>query len=721
MIRFGTSARFVFLLLAGLLSALGVLGVLGGYSVWQWDQIQIRSFAEVQNDYRPSDVWILDRMDRPIESLRLDKNYRSLDWVQLSEVSPAFIRLLLESEDRRFYDHWGVDFQAMGGALVQRLRYGSQRGASTLSMQTFRLLEKVLQNSTSRDLAMQKSSSGELVELKALVKWKQILGAFMLELKWTKAEILEAYVNLVPFRGEIVGLRAAALGYFSKGPKGLVDREAAFLAALIRSPNAEEALVVRRVCRALQKNSDCVGLSEFVKAHLGKPYIISRARELLPVFSAVLQKNVPAAADARPPNPASADAGVPPPAKSHLIKTTLDLDIQARTLATVREQLGSLRAQNVKDAAAIVLDTKSGEILAYVANGGPGFSSSAQVDGIQAKRQAGSTLKPFIYASGFDWNLLTPDTLIDDSPADITIATGKIYRPRNYDNQFRGAVTVADALGSSLNVPAVRSLQLIGLDRVYALLQNLGFADLEEQEFYGPALALGAVDVSLMELAKAYQKIALKDSVENQFKLETRKKIAAILSRSDHRRYTFGRAGILSLPFPAAVKTGTSKDMRDNWCLGWTDQYLVAVWVGNFQGEPMWNVSGVDGAAPIWRNLMLALHPSHASVTLALAEAEPNFLKDASEDTLMQAAQLSRIRYPPSQMLVAIDPDIPKEVQKLAIEVEGPQQKQKLFLNNKLLSMAQESILWSLVRGKHKLELRSAAGKVLDRVDFEVR
>lgn len=680
--RFRRWTLFLFLLLVSV-------------QVWQGTQISILPFEIVKRNHRPSDVWILDRFDRPIESLRMEKNYRSLDWVPLSEVSPAFIRLLLDSEDRRFYDHWGVDFWAIGGALIQRLRYGSQRGASTLSMQTYRLL--------------QNSAAKVPSEAKAWSKWKQMIGALKLEMQWTKAEIMEAYLNLVPFRGEIIGLRAAALGYFAKGPKGLVDREAALLAALIRSPNADSASVTRRMCQTLQKNSDCQALSEFVKSHLQKPYTISRARELLPVFSEVIKTQ-------------EATAGLAP----HLIKTTLDLDIQVQALAIVREQLSALRSQNVKDAAVVVLDTKSGEILAYIGNGGPGHASSVQVDGIQAKRQAGSTLKPFVYAVGFDWNLLTPATLIEDSPADITVADGKIFRPRNYDNQFRGAVTVADALASSLNVPAVRSLQLIGLDRVYSLFKSLGFTELEEEDFYGPALALGAVDVSLLELSRAYRSLAFQDHRDNQFKFETRKRITAILSRADHRRYTFGRDGVLTLPFPSAVKTGTSKDLRDNWCLGWTDQYLVGVWVGNFNGEPMWNVSGVEGAAPIWRNIMLSLHSNPSSMSLALAESEPNYMTGPAENTISQnvfsqAATLSRIRYPPSQMLVAIDPDIPKDVQKLSIEIESPKQKQKLFLNNKLLSVAQENILWSLVKGRHQLELRTAAGKVLDRVDFEVR
>jgi penicillin-binding protein 1C len=168
---------------------------------------------------------------------------------------------------------------------------------------------------------------------------------------------------------------------------------------------------------------------------------------------------------------------------------------------------------------------------------------------------------------------------------------------------------------------------------------------------------------------------------------------------------------VLSLPFPAAVKTGTSKDMRDNWCIGWTPEFTVGVWVGNFNGQPMWNVSGMSGAAPVWRQLMLALHP-HVESAPAVYQAP---------GLPIERPTISRIRYPAPDLLVGLDPDIPLALQKLPIEIENPQPKDRLYLNGQFLSAAKETTLWSLKRGKYVVELKNESGAKLDQVKFEVR
>lgn len=658
--------------------------ILGMFCFELWSTIQIPSFKTVLKGYVPSDAWIVDRNGHPLESIRNHSEKRSLDWVEWSEVSPAFRDLLVRVEDHRFYDHVGVDLLALAKACWERVINHSQRGASTLTMQVVGLLRL--------------NGAGGSFNRRRNVweKLNQMVAALKLNSTWSKEEVLEAYINLVPFRGELIGLRAASLGYFGKNPSGLIQEEAALLIALLRAPNAAPELVAKRACLMLNSAS-CQSIHAFIDRTLSKPYRLARARELVPVLSKTFVERANG---------------------SSVIQTSIDYSTQELSLRILREQLHALKNQNVNDGAVLIIETQTGRVVAYVANAGSGVTSAVQIDGIQTRRQAGSTIKPFVYATAFDWKLMQPGSLLEDSPADISVAPGRVYHPKNYDQIFRGLVSVGDALGSSMNVPAVRALQLTGEGRVLDRLRALGFGRLQEDEYYGPSLALGSIDVTLWELTQAYRQFAIEGSV---FSEPTRHLIFNILAAPEHRRFTFGMDSLLTLPFPAAVKTGTSKDMRDNWCIGWTSQYTVGVWVGNFNGQPMWNVSGMTGAAPIWRSLMLALHLNPAD----LAHPSGSGLKETLAKYKLPSAPLplrtiSRIRYPASDMLIGLDPDIPLSLQKLPIEIENPQRNHQLFLNQRLLSAAQATTLWPLRRGKYFLELKSPQG-VVDSLRFEVR
>jgi len=635
-----------------------------------WSTIKVRSFANIRKNYQPSDVWIVDRNGYPLESIRTHSEKRSLDWVEWSDVSPAFRDLLVRTEDHRFYFHPGVDLLALSKATWERVTRRSQRGASTLTMQLVGLIH-----------------DGKVRRHRNLwQKLNQIATALKINGQWSKEEVLEAYVNLVSFRGELVGLRAASLGYFGKNPLGLVQEEAALLIALLRSPNSAAELVAKRTCFILG-TTDCQSIQNLAQQTFSKPYRLPRPREIIPVLSKHFTEDG---------------------SNTSIIQTSLDYRVQELALSALREQLRTLRNQNVNDGAVLVIESQSGRVVAYVANAGAGVASAEQIDGIQTKRQAGSTIKPFIYATAFDWQLLRPESLLEDSPVDISVSQGRVYHPKNYDQIFRGLVSVGDALGSSMNVPAVRSLQLVGEPRVLDRLHALGFEQLQEDEYYGPSLALGAIDVTLWELTQGYRQFAIEGSA---FSGKTRQSMFNILAAPEHRRFTFGMNSPLTLPFPAAVKTGTSQDMRDNWCIGWTPQFTVGVWVGNFNGEPMWNVSGMSGAAPIWRSLMLALHPnSKGQLTTYEPPSEP-----------LPRRTISRIRYPAPDMLVGLDPDIPLPLQKLPIEIENPQRGHKLYLNDHLLSKSKEMTLWPLRQGKYRVELKSSSGNIVDTVKFEVR
>jgi penicillin-binding protein 1C len=642
---------------------------------------EFQTFNEVKNGFVPSDVKILDRNGKTIERFRFDKTERSLPWISLNEVSHAFKTLLLKSEDKNFYEHAGVDWRALVKAGYDHLTKDTKRGASTITMQLVGLIDA--------SVSRRRVSVNDKIE--------QIKKALYLEKNWTKEEILEAYVNLAAFRGELLGLGSVSMGYFNKSPSTLSLEESSILVALLRSPNADAELVGKRACQLLELSS-CLNLQKKTEKLFLKSYNIERQRKYLSVIdnSFVKKQN-----------------------DKSFIQTSLDLDVQEKAVNDLKEQIRFYQDQNVSDGAILVIDNKTGEVITYVANAGIGYSSSPNVDGIRARRQAGSTLKPFVYATAIEMNMLDQQSLIEDSPIDIVIGNGSIYYPRNYDETFKGIVTLGEALGSSLNVPAVKTLQLVGGERVVVNLKKLGFKAVREASYYGPSLALGSVDITLWDLTQAYRKLF----TSKVFSSKTQAEIFQMLSKDENRRLTFGTGSVLSLPFPTAVKTGTSKDMRDNWCVGVSDRYTVGVWVGNFSGKAMWNVSGVTGAAPLWRSVMLALHQNDGGAIKRLSQKQrPLHIPVIKSDESTQfKKQISTIKYPVHLEVVGFDPEIPISNQKLPIEIDNPRDDLEIYLNEKFFSKAQALSLWSIERGKFHLKLIDSNKKIVDEVRFEVR
>ncbi|MBN8540208.1 MAG: transglycosylase domain-containing protein [Deltaproteobacteria bacterium] len=652
-------------------------------------------FAAVRLSHKPSDQWLVDRQGRALESIRTGQDQRSLDWVKLDEVSAGFLDLLILAEDRRFHHHFGVDPLALLSAAWSGTKGDFNRGASTITMQ---MVKSVSEGQQSVPGWSSYFSNQRIVK-----KLSQLASATALELKWSKDEILEAYINRVSFRGEVVGLRAASHGFFSKSPLALNLPESAILVSLIRSPNAPKLKVGRRAC-AMLGVEHCQDVQLLLDDSLDRPFKIVRERRLVPVVS-----NRFMAGNFQP--------AVSGPRSLSVIETTLDYQIQKLAMDLLKEQLNELRHQNVGDGAVLVLETRTGKPLAYVANGGPDASTAVQVDGIQSRRQLGSTIKPFVYAEAFELDVLATTTLLMDSPENVAVGSGQVYQPRNYDYQFRGAVGAAEALASSLNVPAVRTLDLVGERRVVERLKVLGFEKLMTEDMYGPSLALGTVDATLWELAQGYRHFSLY-SGSAIYSENTKRKLFESLSVPENRRFTFGIHSLLQLPFPAAVKTGTSKDMRDNWCVGYTSEYTVAVWVGNFNGDPMWNVSGISGAAPLWRSLMLGLHKDR------LPE-DPRMYYLTPERPLVRRS-IARIQYPVKDMLIGLDPDIPKESQLVPLRAEGASRDMNFYVNGLKLGSASETRFWMPKKGRHKIELRgpkvgSGKNQTVDEVSFVVR
>lgn len=451
--------------------------------------------------------------------------------------------------------------------------------------------------------------------------------ALRLELHHTKDEILMLWLNRVPFGNRARGIEAAARLYFGKSAQDLTTAEAAYLIGLPQSPSrynpfrhpdrakARQQRVLRAMERAGHLIPDARHHLADLPLDLQLPDRIFRA----PHFTQWLLQSLPD------------DAG------SIELHTTLDRDLQQRVAAIVRGHITQLADRSVTNATAVVLDNRTGAILAYV--GSADFwdaRTGGQNDGVRMRRQPGSALKPFTYAAALATRRFTPASILADTPLQVREAGGA-FSPENYDRRYHGPVPLREALASSYNVPAVRMTRRLGPETLLQTLRDAGFASLDQPaSHYGVGLTLGNGEVQLLELARAYAGLArggslpplrtvrwhitasgdtirvppLKASRPNGIMPSIAYLITDILQDPEARAPAFGRGSPLELPFPAAVKTGTSKDYRDNWTVGYTPRHTVAVWVGNFDGSPMRWVSGVSGAGPIFQSIMQELGSS---------------------------------------------------------------------------------------------------------------
>jgi penicillin-binding protein 1C len=683
----------------------------------------LQTYEQVRAAYRPSDVLLLDRHGAPLQQLRVDATSRRLSWVALEDISPAMRNALIASEDKRFYQHTGIDWTAVAAAAWGKLWHSRTRGASTITMQLAGLLDADLRRGAAP------RSGGQ--------KLDQALSAQALERGWRKDQILEGYLNLVNFRGELVGVHALARVLFGKHPDGLDQVESALAVALIRAPNASAGLVTRRACAILTEQGAaplCRGLdgvTQLTLAHLGAPERgPAQAPQLAPHLARRLLKA----------------AGAP-------VTSTLDAGLQRHARDALHRQLAALDGRNIEDGAVLVLDNASGDVLAWVGSSGA-LSDAGEVDAVLAQRQAGSTLKPFLYGLALEQRWLTAASLLDDSP--LSLATGAgLYMPQNYDQQYKGLVSLRTALGSSLNIPAVRTLVTVTPERLFQRLQALGFRLRESGDYYGYSLALGSADVSLLALTNAYRALAAGGRYQQVRTVLSAPPTAGaqamdpaaawiigdILADRGARARTFSLDSPLSTRTWSAAKTGTSKDMRDNWCIGYSARYTVGVWVGNASGAPMWNVSGVSGAAPVWQEVMQYLHagvPAPQPAPPPGVLAQPIRYQDGVEaprteyflagtvQSLIVIAQPDRIRpvirYPTPGLLVALDPDIPPARQRMRLAAQGVG-RAYWRLDGKPLSSAagRADYDWQPWPGRHALALLDAHGAVLDEVQFEVR
>jgi penicillin-binding protein 1C len=511
--------------------------------------------------------------------------------VPLERVSPRFTQAILAIEDARFAHHDGVDGFALGRAIRQIVTtHHVVTGASTITMQLARLR-----------FGLRRDPLGKLAA---------IVLARRIEAGMSKTQILEAYVNRIPMGGDLVGVEAAARSYLGVPAADLDLAQAAMLAAL---PNDPVELDPYEHPAALESRRRAV-LARMVAAGTASPAEAAQAAlehvRLIPRSEGIVAA----------PHLLFRLAGSASPDASRL-RTTIDRDLQLFVENETAHVVGALSERGVRDGAAIVIDNRDGAILAYA--GSTDYFARAGAgknDGVVALRQPGSTLKPFLYELAFERRTIRPTTILADVPATYAIPGMHAYAPNDYSDRFAGPVRARIALADSLNVPAVRVLSEVGVASFLERLRALGFEHLrQDADHYGLGLALGDGEVTLEELAGAYAAIArggVPVRVHAVAEAPSARPAAPIGSRAEWslvtdmladshaRARTFGVASLLKTPFASAVKTGTSSDFRDTWTAGFTADYTVATWVGNFDGAPMRRVSGVTGAAPLWNHII---------------------------------------------------------------------------------------------------------------------
>lgn len=543
--------------------------------------------------------------DGPGESiLMLDRNGTTLDhWVRpdyyrhrtvdLDIIPQDLIQATLAAEDKRFFSHGGIDFRATARALKDswdQKRFVS--GASTITQQTV----KICSQKSSRTFK---------------TKIRECLTARHVELTHDKNEILSAYFNHLDYGNRSQGPLQAARHYFGKPLSQLSLAECALLAGL---PQAPSRLNPRRNPDAAIKRRNWILDRMQIVYNIPESRINPAKKEPLLLRHKSPTRNAPHLMHALRRN-----------TSDNNIQTSLSAPLQRDIHRIVSTQLQALTDKHIQHAAVVVIHNPTGEILAHI--GTPNFhlSNAGQIDASQIARSPGSALKPFTYLLAFQKAGMTPATIIPDIPTSYADLRGD-KNFINYDRRYKGPVTIHHALANSLNVPAIRALNAAGgADALIKSLKKFGVTSLtKDARHYGLGLTLGSGEIPLMELSNAYATLARMGTYRPMTFFKTNSSsphtpksdpdywmLAQTMSNNAARTAAFGANSPLRLPFPCAVKTGTSTDFRDNWCLGFTAEFTVGVWAGNLDNTPMRGISGMTGAGPIFHATMMRLHEDH--------------------------------------------------------------------------------------------------------------
>ncbi len=598
----------------------------------------------------PQTSRIFDRHGQLLYQLYTDENRTS---IKINDLPTHIIQAHLAIEDANFFKHYGISTRDIARATLNNLSRrlcqitdqpcpSYLQGASTITQQ---LIKNVL-------LTPERSVERKIQEA-YLALW--------VEQYYSKQQILELYLNQISYGGTSYGIEAASQTYFGKPAQDLTLAESALLAGLPAAPSAyspfgsDPAKAITRqkqvLNRMLQENYISplqYTMASVQELEFASPRTDIRAPHFVMYTREQLEKNLSA--------PTLYQGGL-------TIQTTLDYQLQIKAQEYLQAELSRLKHLNVTNGAVLITRPQTGEILAMV--GSLDYFDIANQGNVNATlrpRQPGSTIKPLTYAAAMELSQaqsnsqFTAATIIDDSPVVFRIPGSRDYRPQNYDGQFHGRVTLRTALASSYNIPAVKILHAIGVNQLVQTGRDLGLTTWEDSSRFGLSLTLGAGEVTLADMAVAYgtfanlgyrhnlEPITFVTNNQNETiyphpsrfpfpqdpKLDPRVSyiINDILSDPQARAPTFGTFSKLNIPnHIVAVKTGTSNDLRDNWTIGYTPDFLVAVWVGNFNNTPMSRIaSGITGATPVWNQIMTHLLTQYQPDNLAQGWTQPEGL-----------------------------------------------------------------------------------------------
>lgn len=688
--------------------------LLGGVTILAANPV-VQDFSSVQSDMQT--IGLKDRRGIPL-TVNYQGRWNTTNLVPLYAVPEVLKEAFLFSEDKGFYEHGGVDWSAKISAVFQNIRSRQiVRGASTVTEQVVRMMYPRPRNVWS--------------------KWMESVEALLLEQKVSKVNIYEFYLNQVPYAANRRGVAQAAQYYFSRDISTLSTHEILALVVLARAPSSYDLYThperingsVHRLSEGLTQAGILTDKDSYDE---NRPLVLQKPTHDIYAqhFARYVRLNNPA---------------------QNL--TSLDSSLQGQVQDIIDMRLKALKSHHVENAGALVVDHHTGEVLAWVVGGATGSAaetSGRDYDTVTTPRQPGSSMKPFLYAAALEkgWN---GATLLDDSPLAASVGTG-LHRFRNYSNSYYGPITVREALGNSLNIPALLTIQFVGVADYLSLLQKLGFQSLgKTAAVYDEGLALGNGEVTLFEMTRAYAALAhkgiyrpLRTALEKTgtqtsariYQEETTSILSNILSDPWARRLEFGSDSVLNLPVQTAVKTGTSTDYRDAWVFGYNDKYVVGIWMGNLDRTPMNKVTGSTGPALAMRSIFSLLNKDRETQKLFLSPRlvwqdvcvrpvthKSTDTKCPSRSELFMAGKepqpllavmtpekndITMVR-PTEGLQIAYDPRIPPRHQKFRFELNGIKSGDTVewtLDGEKLEKTTTAQYLWPVQRGKHSVSVK---------------
>ncbi len=568
----------------------------------------IHSLFYISLESPPPSLLLLDRqLNYLAEMPTADEKY---GYWRLTDTLPRRITTLtLAAEDHRFYSHPGVDAVAAVRAFWQNyIARAGYSGASTIAMQVARL-----QTPAARHW---------------YAKVRESFTAVWLTLRYGKESVLRHYLTIAPYGNSIHGVNYAARRYFQKPLVDLSWAEAALVAALPKAPG-DMNLFDKQGLRQAKKRAKVIlerahqhqwisdGEYSYSREELASLQLPAKERRHYSTLHAVLEMENYFHKRKKISNRIENDL-------NFSIQTSLDLNLQEKILDIVRERLPHLRQSGASNMAVLVTKTSTGEVLSYIGSGSYYDDHYAgSIDFVQVDRSTGSLLKPFIYGLGMEWNGYTAVTQLTDVGLNFTDANS-VYIPENYDQKFLGPVLYKTALANSRNIPAIQVLKEVGVERTYQHLVELGLTpDDGKANYYGLGLAIGGLYTSLWQQCQAYLALAnqgketpqswmanpdLKVTRSQVIRPDISLQLQRFLSDPLARLPTFPRGGFMEYPYPVGIKSGTSQGYRDAWTIGWSDTYLVGIWIGHHDHLPMKQVNGYEHAAPVVKEIFSLLH-----------------------------------------------------------------------------------------------------------------